>query len=218
MAKTLKSNQIIFAILIAIPACGGQQRFTDYFDALPVFWEEVYPEGGKTLYCGKRFGNRKGKSINVEHVFPMAWVMNAEGCRSRDGCRETSTRFNIIESDMHNFYPARKEINKARGSFRFGDIKGESRKFGSCDFEVDGKRRVAEPRPASRGNIARAMFHMAETYDLKIFKKQAKLLQRWNRSDPPDKVERQRNAVIEKIQGTRNHFIDQPAAADRLRF
>ncbi len=218
MAKTLKSNLIILAILIAIPACGGQQRFTDYFDALPVFWEEVYPEGGKTLYCGKRFGYRKGKSINVEHVFPMAWVMNDEGCRSRDSCRDTSTRFNIIESDMHNLYPARKGINKARGSFRFGDVKGESRRFGSCDFEVDVKRRVAEPGSASRGNIARAMFYMAETYDLKIFKKQAKLLQRWNKDDPPDQEEHRRNAVIEKIQGTRNRFIDQPVAADKLRF
>ena len=104
---TLKSNPIIFAILIAVPACGGQQRFTDYFDALPVFWEQVYPEGGMTLYCGKRFGNSKGKSINIEHVFPMALVMNAEGCGSRDSCRDTSSRFNQIESDMHNLYPAR---------------------------------------------------------------------------------------------------------------
>lgn len=218
MIVTLKSNSIFFTLLVALPAYSGQQKFTDYFDALPVFWERVYAEGGETLYCGKRFGKRSGKSVNIEHVFPMAWVMNAEGCRSRYGCRDISLRFNIIESDMHNFYPARKHINKARGSFRFGVIEGERRRYGSCDFEVDEKRRVVEPRPASRGNIARAMFYMAETYDLKIFKKQAKLLKRWNKADPPDRDERQRNAIIEKIQGTRNRFIDRPSAADKLRF
>ena len=62
------------------------------------------------------------------------------------------------------------------------------------------------------------MFYMAETYDLKIYKKQAKLLRRWNKADPPDKEEHRRNAIIEKIQGTRNRFIDQPTAVDKLRF
>ena len=218
MAITLTSIPILFTLLIALPAYGGQQKFTHYFDALPVFWERVYAEGGETLYCGKHFNNRKGKSVNIEHVFPMAWVMRAEGCRSRDGCRETSIRFNIIESDMHNLYPARKDINKARLSFRFGYIKGERRRYGSCDFEVDDKLRIVEPRPASRGNIARAMFYMAETYDLKIFERQAKLLKQWNKADPPDQDERERNLIIEKIQGTRNRFIDKPSAADKLRF
>ena len=119
---------------------------------------------------------------------------------------------------MHNFYPARKDINKIRGSYPFGVIKGEARSFGQCDFEIDARQRIVEPPPASRGNIARAMFHMKESYGLKIFPQQGLMLQRWNREDPPNDEELRRNNVIEKLQGTRNRFIDEPRLAETLRF
>ncbi len=119
---------------------------------------------------------------------------------------------------MHNFYPSRKDINKSRGSFPFAMVKGEKRSYGECDFEFDYRRRTVEPRPEARGNIARAMFHMMESYNLTIFKRQGKTLQRWNREDPPDDEERRRNDIIEQIQGTRNRFIDNPKTAENLRF
>jgi len=89
-------------------------------------------------------------------------------------------------------------------------VKGEKRHYGVCDFEVDRKRRLVEPRPQVRGDIARAMFYMAETYGFTIFKRQGKLLTRWHKEDPPDANERRRNTAIEDLQGTRNPYIDQP--------
>ncbi len=97
-------------------------------------------------------------------------------------------------------------------------IKGEKRSFGQCDLEIDKRRRRVEPRPEVRGNIARAMFYIYDTYDLTIFRKQGELLKRWHREDPPDAEEKRRNDVIEKIQGTRNKFIDQPGLAYELKF
>ena len=205
-------------MLVAAGATAEQARLENYFEAIPIFWQEVYPDGGETLYCGEHFGARKDRSFNIEHVYPMAWAMKAEGCRERNQCRHSSKRFNRMESDMHNFYPARKDINKIRGSFPFGTIRGEERRYGKCDFEFDARKRVVEPRPASRGNIARSMFYMKDTYGLKIYSRQGQLLQRWNRDDPPDDQERQRNNLIEKLQGTRNRFIDQPQLAEKLRF
>jgi len=199
-------------------AASGQRAFDDYFEALPLFWQKIYPEGGETLYCGRSFGRNKGRSINIEHVYPMAWAVRAQGCQKRDECRRTSRRFNQIEADMHNLYPARKSINKSRSSHPFGMIAGEPREYGKCDFELDHNRRKVEPRPAVRGNIARAMFHMSETYGLRIYRRQGEMLQRWNREDPPDREERRRNRAIEDIQGTRNRFIDAPDRADKLRF
>jgi deoxyribonuclease-1 len=213
--------RMLFIILLLLPAivqAAGQQVHTDYFEALPVFWQQLYPKGGETLYCGHHFGKRKGRAINIEHVYPMSWVMKAEGCRSRDQCRRNSRRFNQIEADMHNLYPVRKEINKVRSSFPFGIIRGERRDYGKCDFEFDRRQRRVEPRPAARGNIARAMFYMQETYALKVYRRQGEMLQRWNRADPPDAAERRRNDRIEQIQGTRNRFIDNPKLADSLRF
>ncbi len=195
-----------------------QYKFREYFETLPLFWDVIYAKGGETLYCGKKFGSRRGRGINIEHVFPMAWAMRAEGCRSRKSCRKHSPRFNRIEADMHNLYPARQEINKARSSIPFGIIKGEQRQFGRCDFEVDERQHKVEPKPEARGNIARAMFHMHDSYGMKIFRSQGKVLKQWHRQDPPDKEEKRRNNRIGKLQGTRNRFIDEPLAADKLRF
>ena len=129
-----------------------------------------------------------------------------------------SRRFNRIEADMHNLYPSRKDINKTRGSFRFGMVRGEKRSFGQCDFELDRRKKSVEPRPEARGNIARAMFYMQDTYGLRIYRRQGELLQNWNREDPPDGEERRRNEVIASIQGNRNKFIDKPTLGEGLRF
>ncbi|AKH21209.1 endonuclease I family protein [Sedimenticola thiotaurini] len=209
---------LLFLPLSAPIQAAGQQFFKSYFDALPVFWQRIYPEGGRTLYCDDKFGAYHGRGINIEHVFPMAWVMREEGCRSRKQCRQTSQRFNRIESDMHNLYPSRSDINRVRSSFPFGEIAGEKREFGRCDFEFHSRQRVVEPRPASRGNIARALFYMHDTYGLKLYRRQATLMKKWHREDPPDAEERRRNELIAKHQGTRNRFIDNPGAVDTLKF
>lgn len=210
-------------VFLLLPLSGfvhaaGQTVHDDYLEILPLFWREVYAAGGETLYCGEKFGQHAGRDLNVEHVYPMSWVMRPAGCGSRDQCRQSSLWFNRIEADMHNLYPARSDINQARGSFPFGMIKGEARNFGRCDFELDRRQRVVEPRPAARGNIARAMFYMNESYGLKIYLRQAQLLLRWHREDPPDLPELERNDLIEKLQGTRNRFIDDPRAVEQLRF
>jgi deoxyribonuclease-1 len=209
---------LIAGISVSFSMSMQQTAFEDYREALPVFWAKVYGEGGETLYCGRRFGPNKGGAINVEHVFPMSWVMKKFGCRNRTQCRRSSPQFNRIEADMHNLYPSIATINEARGAMGYGMVLGEHRRYGACDFEVDKDRRKVEPRRKVRGNIARAMFYMADTYDLKIFRRQGELLKKWHREDPPDEEEQRRNNLIEQLQGTRNRFIDRPTEADKLRF
>jgi deoxyribonuclease-1 len=97
-------------------------------------------------------------------------------------------------------------------------VLGEQRRFGSCDFEVDTKRRRVEPRRKVRGDIARAMFYMYDTYDLTLYSRQARMLKKWHHEDPPDDAERWRNNRIEQLQGRRNRFIDNPTEVARLRF
>lgn len=232
--KTLRSLFLSMLAVVGLVACNsptsaeqpsqtGQSRSsehsrtTNYNEAKRLFWGRVYANGGETLYCGETFGSRRSKEINVEHIMPMSWAMKKLNCKERSSCRN-SQRFRQIESDMHNFYPSRRDINQIRGSLPFAVIRGEKRQFGQCDFEVDTKRRVVEPRPAVRGDIARAMFYMYDQYGIRIHTRQAKMLQQWHRQDPPDAFEIKRNNSIAKWQGNRNRFIDEPAAVDRLRF
>lgn len=200
------------------PIDAEQTMIPDYRSAKRVFWSKLYAQGGETIYCGQRFGSSKGRNINVEHIFPMSWIGKELRCGERSECRGRSARFNRIEADLHNLYPSRADINEERSSFAFGEIGGERRRFGQCDFEIDYRKRRAEPREARRGEIARAMFYMHETYGLILFKRAGILLKRWNKQDPPSREEHRRNDLIAKLQGTRNRFIDDPSAADDLWF
>lgn len=192
-----------------------QTQIRSYQHAIRLFWRRLYATGGVTLYSQQKFGPNKPDWINIEHVFPMAWVVNSLNCKDRRHCRK-KVEFNFIESDMHNLYPSRRDLNMLRGSHRFGKIKGELRAFGSYDFKVDSKKRIVEPAPASQGEVARAMFHMSKTYNLKIFSKQTEILAYWNKVDQPSNEEKRRNNLIEELQGTRNYFIDHPKAINKL--
>ncbi|MBX2846864.1 MAG: endonuclease [Acidiferrobacterales bacterium] len=198
----------------------SSNAITDYSEARSILWQQLYTRGGNTLYCGESFNSQQRNGFNVEHVFPMSWVTNSVDCGTRNQCRSNSAIFNKIEADLHNLYPARTDINQARSSFAFGEIQGEQREFGKdCDFEVSEQRRVAEPAPSVRGDVARAMFYMAFQYrqqGLILFNKQQQLLHQWHQNDPPNAQERERNNRIEKLQGNRNPFIDSPEQLDKL--
>jgi deoxyribonuclease-1 len=179
---------------------------------------ELYASGDETLRCARKSGRRKGKDINIEHVFPMSWVTWHFKCGHRKDCRRNSGKFNMIEADLHNLWPSLKNINKARRSHLFGIVKSEKPFMRTCDFEVDERRRVVEPRPQVRGEIARSMLYTANEYGLKIRTKFGSTLKRWNRDDRVSAEEKRRNDAIEIIQGNRNPFIDHPEHAEKLRF
>lgn len=194
----------------------GQGKVTNYNYTLQLFWGDLYGHGGVTVYSQQRFGHIKPDWTNAEHIFPMAWVVNSLTCRDRKDCRRHSKQFQFIEADLHNIYPARKDLNMARGSYSFGEIENKERVWVDYDFGIDYKRKLVEPPHVSKGEIARAMFYIVDAYGLALFKKQAELLRDWNQIDPPSKEEQRRNKIIEKLQQTRNYFIDHPDAVEDI--
>ncbi|MEZ5537805.1 MAG: endonuclease [Thiolinea sp.] len=204
-----KIKSVLFAgcflcgLMTAVSA-DGQRQIHNYGEARKLLWSEVYKNGGETLYCGVALNRRSG--LNVEHVVPASWMTQHVGCGSRKQCRRRSAQFNRMEGDLHNLYPSRTDANSQRGSLPFGEIAGERHTVSSCDFEADNH--VAEPRPAARGEIARAMLYMAQTYGVKLPAGQLELMRYWHEIDPPGQAERIRNERIERIQGNRNPFVD----------
>lgn len=197
--------------LLAIgSAWADQSAIPDYEAARKLFWTQLHPGGGYTLYCGARFGRDRrseaGEPVNIEHVYPASWMARELKCGTRAQCRARSPRFNRMEADLHNLYPALQAINDARGARRYGEIAGERWWRPDCDFEVDGA--SVEPRPRARGNIARAMFYMQQEYGLPLYARHAALLRRWAEADPPNPHDRARNDRIERLQGNRNPFLD----------
>ncbi len=169
--------------------------------------------------CGytPRKNRERGKYIEWEHVVPAwafghtrkCWREKLEGCKKkgRKCCQDTDPVYRAMENDLHNLQPAIGELNADRSNYRYGMISGERRQYGKVDFEIDRKNKVAEPRPEIRGDIARTYFYMEKTYGVKISDRQRKLFEVWNKQDPVDDWERERNQRISRIQGNLNPFI-----------
>jgi deoxyribonuclease I len=129
-------------------------------------------------------------------------------------CRMVSEKFNKMESDMHNLVPVVRKLKKVRFYRRHGLVFGEMRMHGGCDIEFGGK--AMEPKESIRGDIARIHFYMSFLYKIPLGKSQEQMLRNWNRTDPPDEWEIGRNSLVEKVQGNRNPFVDQPDLVDRI--
>lgn len=176
---------------------------------------DYYAEGKKLrpdwASCGftpRKNANRASR-IEWEHVMP-AWNFGHQRlcwqAGGRRNCRRDSV-FTEMESDLHNLVPAIGEINGDRSNYKYGLITGEERVYGTVDAEVSFKDRIFEPKPDIRGDIARTYFYMRDQYDIRLSKQQTRLLHIWNRQDPVDNWERERNWHIQSVQGNANTFI-----------
>jgi len=187
--------------------------------AVNTFWNELYSQGGWSLYCGFRFDPAaeltEGRLFVIEQLYPVSWMLKHMSCDSRQQCRlDKKSRFTRMEADMHNLYPVWQETDVSRRDTAFGIIEGENWRYDKCDFER--YLGVTEPRPLARGNIARSIFYMHNEYGVPVEKKMLSLLKIWNREDPPSKQEILRNNIIQELQGNRNKFIDNPALAEQI--
>ncbi|NOZ52760.1 MAG: endonuclease I [Gammaproteobacteria bacterium] len=210
-----KQSWILIIVGFFTPCNADQTLLLNIGDAEKVFWSRLYPNTHYTLYCGERFTNKTGK-LTMGKVYPVEWIIDYLGCDSLDNCRKNSLRFNRIEADLHNLYPMLTMIERARKNFSFGEIPGEFREFFECDFEHDVRTKTIEPRIIARGNIARSLFYMHWEYGLPLNQQSITMLIGWHAEDPPSYDEKRRNNIIEKIQGTRNSFIDNPNKATQL--
>lgn len=214
---------------IILLLCLLSVSYTTYAETLPVesfdeiavntFWNELYANGGWSLYCGFRFNPSaaltEDRLFVIEQIYPASWMLRYMQCDSRRQCRlNEKSRFTRMEADMHNLYPAWQDADVARRNSSFGMIEGEDWRYDNCDFER--QHDVTEPRLIARGNIARSIFYMHTQYGVPVAKEMLDELKRWNRLDPPSNQEMLRNNLIEELQGNRNKFIDNPSMAEQI--
>lgn len=152
------------------------------------------------------FGRSFEEWQNPEN-FSKCWRRNGKRKKRRD-CARTNLAFSRMEADMYNLWLSIGELNADRANFSLGIIPGESRDYGSCDFEVSNKK--VEPRPEVRGIMARAYLYMDSTYPNKqVIPTESfrSLLRQWQYQYPVSKAEKKWAQEIFKIQGNCNPFI-----------
>ncbi|TMS92349.1 deoxyribonuclease I [Pseudoalteromonas sp. S201] len=160
--------------------------------------------------------NERASRIEWEHIVPAAQFGQHRACWKKNGkdnartnCAKTDEAFEKAEGDLHNLVPAVGELNADRSNFNFGDIDGERRDYGQCDFEVSFKAELAEPPSNVKGDIARIYLYMIKTHDAQVMPEKLEVFKLWNDIDPVDKWECERDKRILKIQGNSNIFVGQ---------
>jgi deoxyribonuclease-1 len=226
---------LISLLLVLCVSVSAHAEITDFREAKRVLREQVYHDQhhGKdgTLYCGcdwrwvgesggrvdfascgfqVRAQETRARRTEWEHVVP-AWVMGHQRqCWQNGGrknCRSTDPMFGVMEADLHNLVPSVGELNADRSNYRFGVLPDAPLQHGQCDFEVDFKQRVVEPRDEVKGQIARIYFYVHDRYNLQMSRQQQQLMMAWNQSYPVATWERERDARIARIVGHNNPFV-----------
>lgn len=167
------------------------------------------------LYCGIRFTKGVGpgnlpdqNQINTEHTWPQSKFT---------GAFPTETQ----KSDLHHLFPTDSKANSVRGNFEFADVTGNEN-LSNCSLSksgpsvLSGGKNFFEPPSSHKGNVARAIFYFSIRYKMPVSAAQEEFLKRWSQLDPVDDAERERNNLIEKLQGNRNPFIDHPELIDQI--
>jgi len=167
---------------------------------------------------------KRSQRVEWEHVVPAQsfgqsfkeWREGDPDCINKKGksfkgrkCAEkVNMKYRYMQADLYNLVPANGQVNALRSNYNYSIIPGEPRKFGDCDMEIENKK--VEPRPEIRGDIARIYFYMNDAYPGRgiISKKNRKLFEAWDKSDPIDDWEKERARRIEQIQGNRNKFVE----------
>ena len=147
-------------------------------------------------------------NMNAEHVWP----------RSRMEPNEDSALYEHQQSDVHHLYPSDSTANSTRGSNRFGIVVSDRNldflpSLSGRDAQGD---RVFEPRDDRKGDIARAIMYFSVRWGRAIEPTEEGVLRAWVVADPVDDRERQRNTLVEAVQGNRNPFVDCPALVPRI--
>lgn len=172
----------------------------------------------------------RAERIEWEHAVPAAafghtfteWRDGSARCvdkrgrafRGRKCAHMASAEFARIEADLHNLFPVVGEVNGLRGDLPMGVLDGHEHhgaratyRFGGCGSAIENG--VFMPRREVRGDLARAYKYMDRAYPERhlIDDAHRALFDGWDRDDPPDEWERERNRLIGARQGNINELI-----------
>ncbi len=174
--------------------------------------------------CGfkPRKNPERASRIEAEHVMPAHQFGNFRQCwrepkkvcpekdmTGRQCCESQDPVFETAHNDLHNLFPAIGEVNGDRSNYNWGMVEGNKPEYGACPIKIDESIRRVEPPNNVKGDVARVMFYMEDTYGFRLSDQDRKLFTVWSKQDAPDAWEIERNQRIAKIEGKENRFISE---------
>ncbi|TBR18672.1 hypothetical protein EPO15_15020 [bacterium] len=154
-------------------------------------------------------GYHEAHGMNVEHLWPQSYFSEKLPMRG----------------DLHHLMATFQHPNGMRGRLPFDMVPDAAVEYHNAYGAKMGAG-VFEPPNSAKGRVARAMLYFMARYGDQgvlpgnvvnhFWNARIQTFLSWNRQFPPTEFEKQRNGVVEKIQGNRNPFIDDPSLADRI--
>lgn len=169
-------------------------------------------------------GIERARRVEAEHVFPAAqfghfrrcWrqpeahracrATNGEAVSGRECCLRVDETFLVAHNDLQNLIPVVGMINAERRDYRWG-MAPDGERYGDCGIRIDAAGRRVQPPDGLRGDIARIMLYMRDTYGFRLSRQDERLFSAWNRLDPPDAWELKRQQRIARLQGMENAYV-----------
>lgn len=201
-------------LLSGATLAGGQNKLFDSREAVRTsFFKELYFAGGEALWCRTKFTDA-GARIAADQIYQAPWIKDSVGCTTRQQC-DADRDHQRMSSDLHNMYPAEKRVQLDRRNILFDKVaNSDPLPEPTCQYKIVGGQ--MEPGDAIKGEVARAILYMHAEYGVRVLGPINMFID-WHYADPPSADEKKRNDIIEKIQGNRNRFIDNPKEADKFR-
>jgi hypothetical protein len=179
-------------------------------------YSQVFVPGRSTEgkdYKGKGDANGDGhvdrEGMNVEHLWPQSYF----GKRAP------------MRSDMHHLMATFVHPNGERSRYPFGEVPDNQAIYRNRAGAKLGND-VFEPPDAVKGRVARGMLYFYMRYRNRgilpgsrarnFWNSRIDMFLRWNEQFPPSVFELRRNDLVEKWQGNRNPFVDDPGLARRI--
>ncbi len=227
----LTGNELKVALHDLISSNVTQLSYSEVWDALKTTDED--PDNSDNvilLYTGWSYPktDKGGDSDNWNREHTWAKSMGDFGTSIGPG------------TDIHHLRPTDVTVNSKRGNLMFDDSENGTEYYDTskydetsgtsfdsgCSYDSDSW----EPRDAVKGDVARMLFYMAvryedeDGYDLELSESSSSsglhgkltTLLEWNKEDPVDEWEQNRNDKIYAIQGNRNPFIDNSGFATKI--
>lgn len=199
------SSNIMFSSVDNFTCENGKQGVFAFYSLICV--NGYTSEGADYKEKGDQNGDGfAGDFMNVEHIWPQSFFNKNLPMRA----------------DLHHLRPTFSKPNGYRGTAPFYYVSSYVYATNS-GAKFDGE--YFEPPDAVKGDVARALLYfVVRYYDRQIkptdyydfFVSKINTYLKWNRQDPPDSYEKERNDRIYVYQGNRNPFVDDYTLADRI--
>lgn len=122
-------------------------------------------------------------------------------------CQKIDKTYQVMLYDLHNRIPTHPDVKRRLNAYTIGTVTDEKNIERLYSFKLDSKKKLMEPPNDKKGEIARIILYMHDTYQIPIEQTALTQYKTWHQTFPPSNWEKSKNFAIAQVQGNLNPYI-----------